>query len=186
MKLAVLTLILISGTLALAQESLTAGPGNLAMPQATAVPPPTRAEALKNLRTALEAGVGIARAYSDYVHQQFSLGAVREWETYEPEAAVSRVQSVLAAFDAGLFTELPKSSGTPEAQKARDGYRKSLLSSADWLRKNYDAALAKYKLGINQQQDVISACLRLLDVEIQIAAFDAGLSYTPFLAAGVR
>jgi hypothetical protein len=186
MKLAVLSLILMSGTVAVAQQSSPPTAEILAWTPTWDTPPPNRAEALKKVRMTLEKGVAVIRAYSDYVSQQLTLGAIQERDTYEAKAAAPRIQSVLAAFDAGLFMELPKSPATPEAQKAREDYRKALLSSDEMLKKNYEAALAKYKLGISQQVDVISASMRLLDIEIQVAAFDAGLSYTPFLAAVVR
>ena len=145
--------------------------------------PPNQAEALNRFRGQLERGIWIARAYVDFVKQQVSLGAIRERDTYDQQAAVPRLEAQLSAFDAGLFPKQPASPRTAQAQKARQDYRKSLLTAVEFAGKNYTAALVNFKLGISQQSDVLRASFKQMDVEAQLAAFDAGLSYTPVAGA---
>jgi hypothetical protein len=96
---------------------------------------------------------------------------------------LSRVQGQLAAFDAGLLPKQPSSPHAAQAQKARQDYRRSLLSAIDFARKNSDAERKKYELGVSVMGERIKAEMKRLDVELQLAAFDAGLSYTPVAGA---
>jgi hypothetical protein len=145
--------------------------------------PVSQAEARKKFREMLQTGMNIEKAYLDYVNQQVSLGAAREARKWAPEAILARLQAELSAFDAGLYPKLPASPRTAEARDARAAYRKSLVTAESGLKQNYEHALVEYKLGINQQTDVLRASLQLLDVQLQLAAFDAGLSYTPVAGA---
>ena len=151
--------------------------------QADRPAPANQAEARKTFRGMLEKGLAVTRAYVDYMHQQVSLGAIGETDTYDAQAIASRLQAQVSAYDAGLFPKQPSSPGTAQARLAREDYRKSLATALEFAVKSYNAALRNYMLGITQQSDVIRASLKLQDVDAQLAAFDAGLIYTPVAGA---
>ncbi len=152
-------------------------------PQPGGGAPANRAEARKRFRALLEEEIAAARAAWNFLQQQYQLGAVSELDTYDPQAMVSRVQGQLAAFDAGLFPKQPASPHTAQAEKARQDYRRSLLTAIDFARKNLEAQKTEYELGVIERGERVKAEIKLLDVELQLAAFDAGLSYTPVAGA---
>lgn len=148
--------------------------------------PTSQAEAKKVFRGLLEEEIGSAAAMWYYTREQRELGAISELDTYDAQATLARLQGQLAAFDAGLFPKQPSSPRTAQARKARQDYRASLLTAVDFARKNFEAEKKKYELGAVEHVDLIRAQMKSADVQLQLAAFDAGLSYTPMAGALAR
>jgi tetratricopeptide (TPR) repeat protein len=140
------------------------------------------AEARRKYREILQEGINAAQFNWDFIHKQYSLGAVSVLDTYEAQEELVRRQSRLAAFDAGLTPQAPAGPRTPAALAARARYKASLQTEVDFAGKNLDAVHTKYSLGIASQEDVVAAESKLFDAQLELAALDAGFAQPPSAA----
>jgi tetratricopeptide (TPR) repeat protein len=137
------------------------------------------AEARQRYRAILEEGLKYAEEEWDFISQQYQQKAITYLETYEAQEQIARFKGRLAAFDAGLIPPLPAGPGTPAALAARKEYRASLLVADHFASLRLDATRAKQKLGTASQGDVVTAQIKLVDADLELAALDAGFAQPP-------
>jgi hypothetical protein len=113
-------------------------------------------------------------------------GVIEEESNQNLKAAIQNYKSVVAQYDAQQ-AKLPKArvqaASDPAAEAARAKYRDTLLLAVDFARKNSESAAKAYTLGANEQIQVVAAHRGLVESELKLAAFDAGLVPGP---GGVR
>jgi len=132
--------------------------------------------ALEQCQDLLKKEIEIARQYSGYVEQQVHSGIVSVLDTYLAQFQVAELEGEWAALNGGLVPRLPVVPLTKETVAARQQYRASLQTQIDLLQKNSDATAEKYQLGTGGRVETARAQLRLLDLRLEQAAYDAGLS----------
>jgi hypothetical protein len=137
------------------------------------------AGALRKYRSILEQEIGIAEQSLKLVQREMELGAMSPSDIRQTESQLIRLQTELAAFDAGLFPVQPAAPDTPEAKRARDQYRKLLQAQLELAAKDLEQEKKNYDLGTSRRQVVIQKQIRLLELQRELAAFEAGLAARP-------
>ncbi len=133
---------------------------------------PALASARKQYRDALQKGIDIANQFLEYNRHQYQLGAISYMDLYGPQQDLAEAQGRMAAFDSGILPQPLAPPPTPEAAKAREQYRGSLAERVRLAQLNYDAANLQYRLGAKQQIDIMESSKKLVEAQLQLAAFD--------------
>jgi tetratricopeptide (TPR) repeat protein len=151
--------------------------------QQAAGPVDPAVDARHRYRALLEEEIQVFHNYVDFIQKQYELGMTSTVYLNHVRGDLARVESRLAAFDAGMIPQVPAGVRTQAALAVRAQYRMLLQTAVDYAVKDLEAAQEKYNLGMVSTQQVIDARMRVIEAKLGLAAFDAGLAQ-PQGAAG--
>ena len=137
------------------------------------------AGALRKYQSILEEEIRIAEQSLKLVQHEVELGAMSPSDIRQAESQLIRLRAELAALNGGLVPLQPTAPGTPEARRARDRYRKLLQAQSELADKDFEWEKKKYDLGTSRRQVVIQKQIRHLELQRELAAFEAGLVAQP-------
>jgi hypothetical protein len=125
----------------------------------------------------LQQEIAAAQKAVDYVEKQTQLGQGSPLDGYGAQTLLVQLRRDLAAFEGGLVPALPPAPQTSEGIAARRRFREQLQAEIGLAEKGLLAEQAKRELGATSEADLLRAQLRHLDLQLEAAAFDAGLSF---------
>jgi tetratricopeptide (TPR) repeat protein len=152
--------------------------------QARAAATPEAAQARQQYKDCLQKGVEVANSNLNYAQHRLQLGAISELDMYEPRRQAAVAQREMVAVDAGLAPLQPLGPATGDAVEARRKYGELLKTERDYASKNYDAQMLEFKLGMNEQRDLVQASRKVVEADCRLAIFQAGFAPPAILDPG--
>ncbi|MFN7919964.1 MAG: hypothetical protein U0Q16_07700 [Bryobacteraceae bacterium] len=135
-----------------------------------------RTEALRDYRAILVKQISLSDEQSKHAEREVALGALTAGDLAELRARHLKLAADLKALDGGLLPRqsAPAARGVAE-KRAREEYRQVVRTQIDFATQEFAAEQKRFELGASSTAQVIEKRRQLLNLELDLAAYDAGL-----------